>query len=182
MKLAMDAAGRPCAWKHAWKTGWVMSSLGEVSKCRVVSGSFECRASAFHSSPGLTFNATCMAAAHNESGSNVKGLRGCAALLGLSVDFPPFGAKSTQGGYAGAKSTQKRLHGGQSQLDQLSTTQPARATHSSPRHASHASHAPPPRTAVPPPPLPPRSLTHARSLSRSAAVSQASRLHQPCAA
>ena len=33
--------------------------------------------------------------------------------------------------------------------------------------AAH-SRAPPPRTAVPPPPLPPRSLTHARSLSRSA--------------
>jgi hypothetical protein len=63
----------------------------------------------------------------------------------LSVDFPPSGAKSTQSRYTGAKSTQKRLHGGQSQLVLGFGGSSTRATHSSPRHASHA---PPPRTAM----------------------------------
>ena len=83
---------------------------------------------------------------------------------------------SPQSQLKGAKSTQKPLHGGQSQLAfaalQLNQReQPTSLQGMTAMPAMHLRRAP-----VPPPPLPPRSLTHARSLSRSAAVSQASRL------
>ena len=114
---------------------------------------------------------------------------------GFQLTSPPT-AKSTQSGYIGADkvsaaSSEDSSHparelqgfhahsrGWQSSHWRLLssaalTTEPTRATHSSPRHASHApsphSHAPPPRTAVPPPLLPPSTLPHA-VLSRLARI------------